>query len=212
MSQVNLLPPELRQRQRLRRLTSLVVLAGVGLLAVVGLFYVLQVMNLGRVEEQLLAQESRNADLQAVIDELQPFADLQTALQRKRDLTDAVFANEVSWSGFLRDISRLIPSDAYLTDLTGSLNVATASQGEPPEEGSAGLIGSISFNGLARDIDSLAVWLTRLEQVAGWVNPWAASAQLAEAESGVSAYQFSGSVDLSRDAVTKRGSRGGEPQ
>jgi Tfp pilus assembly protein PilN len=210
MSQVNLLPPEIRQRQRLRRLTSLVGLAGVGLLAVVGLFYVLQVMNLGRVEDELRAQEARNADLQAAIQELQPFADLQTALQGKRELNDIVFANEVSWSGTLRDISRLIPSDAYLTDLTGSVTVATAAQGEAPEEETAGLIGSITFNGVARDIDSLAVWLTRLEQVKGWANPWAASAQLTEAESGISAYQFSGSVDLSADAVTRRGAGGGE--
>jgi hypothetical protein len=51
--------------------------------------------------------------------------------------------------------------------------------------------------------DTLAAWLTRLEQVRGWVNAWANSAS----ESGpfTRVYTFQSGVDLSKDVVTKRG-------
>lgn len=209
MSQVNLLPPELKERHRVRRFTSMVVVAGVGLLAVVGLFYVLQVMNLGRVEDELKGQQLENSGLQAKIDALQPFADLQVALEEKRDLVDIVLANEVSWAGVLTDVSRLIPDDAYLTDLTGALSVTTGTEQEPETEADTGLIGSMTFNGYAAEVETIAVWLTSLDERKGWENSWVASAQLSEADSGIGVYQFSGSVDLSRDVVTRRGSRGG---
>ena len=205
MTQVNLLPPELRERQRVRRFTSMVILSGVGLLAVVGLFFFLQIMNLGRAEDELRTQQQANAELQRDIDDLEPFAQLQTVLQSKKDLVDVVLRNEVSWSSALRDVSRLVPSDAYLTDLTGGVAVATAAE---PSGDETSLVGSMSFNGFSKDLESLTMWLTHLEQVKGWVNPWVASFQAGESEGGVSAFQFSGSVDLSKDAVTRRGSRG----
>ena len=46
MSQVNLLPPELRQRQQVRRQTTAVALAGVAALVLIVLFYLFQGVRL----------------------------------------------------------------------------------------------------------------------------------------------------------------------
>jgi len=55
VSQVNLLPSELRAREATRRLTSVVVIVGVIVLGLVGLFYFFQVMNLSRARDDLAA-------------------------------------------------------------------------------------------------------------------------------------------------------------
>jgi Tfp pilus assembly protein PilN len=199
MTQVNLLPSELRAREATRRLTSVVVIVGVLVLGLVGLFYFFQVMNLSRARDDLAAQEGVNRQLQAQVNDLQRFQELQNQLQAKQALVNSVFVGEVSWSNVLVDISRVIPSEAYLTNLTGS----TAAETATPTTGGATLIGNISFTGVVRETGPLASWLTRLEQVDGWENAWMTSA--AENAPFSRVYTFSSGIDLSLEAATRRG-------
>jgi Tfp pilus assembly protein PilN len=202
VSQVNLLPPELRQRQAVRRTTSLVILGGVGLLVLIGAFYFFQSQRLAGVEDDLAAQNDVNAGLQTQIAELQQFADLQAELAGKQQLVGTLFLNEVSWSSALLDVSRVIPDASYLTNMTGQ--IASAAVAAPPG-GAADttLIGSMSFTGVAGGTDVISTWLTRLEQIQGWVNAWVSSAQEAQPFSRV--YTFSSGLDLTASAATERG-------
>ena len=199
MTQVNLLPSELRAREATRRLTSVVVIVGALVLGLVGLFYFFQVMSLSRARDDLADQEAVNTQLQAQVNDLQRFQELQNQLEAKQGLVDSVFIGEVSWSTVLGDISKVIPSEAYLTSLTGSIAGAT----ETPTTGGATLIGNIAFTGVVRETDPLATWLTRLEQVDGWENAWMTSATEDAPFSRV--YTFSSGLDLSVDAATRRG-------
>lgn len=203
MTQVNLLPSELRAREATRRLTSVVVIVGVLVLGLVGLFYFFQVMNLSRARDDLAAQEGVNRQLQAQVNDLQRFQELQNQLEAKQALVDSVSVSEVSWSTVLVDISQVIPSDAYLTSLTGSIAGATATPTPTPTAGGAALIGNISFTGVVRETDPLATWLTRLEQVDGWENAWMTSATEQAPFSRI--YTFNSGVDLSVDATTGQG-------
>jgi Tfp pilus assembly protein PilN len=207
VSQVNLLPPELRQRQALRRTTSVVVVIGIGLLALVGFFYFLQTQRLGGVQDDLAAQNDRNAQLQTQIGELQPFADLQAELAAKEALVQTLFLNEVSWSGALLDVSRVIPDASYLTNMNGQVAAVATAPATPGTEETT-LIGTMSFQGVAGGTDTIATWLTRLEQIRGWVNPWVTTASEDAPFSGV--YTFSSGLDLALTAATDRGQGGGQ--
>lgn len=205
MSQVNLLPSELRARQAIRRTTSLVVAAGLAVLALIGIFYVFQVQRLSQVQSDLEAQQSQNAQLQAEIASLQEFADLQAELASKEALVGEIFVNEVSWSSALLDVSRVIPDASYLTNLTGQITptvvgeVATEPTGTPETT----LIGNMTFAGVANQTDTIATWITRLEEVQGWVNAWVNSAQEDAPFSRI--YTFSNGLDLTQEAATARG-------
>jgi Tfp pilus assembly protein PilN len=206
VSQVNLLPPELRQRQATRRNTALAFAIGAAVLAVVVLFGFLRGAELQHKQHELAAQQQVNARVQAQIAQLQKYGDLQTQLDTKKQLVSKVFANEVSWSGILLDVSRAIPPDAYLTNFTGQIAAASSEATGAPTTTPSNLVGSMTFTGNVKGADTLAAWLVRLEQVHGWVNAWANSAS----ESGpfTHVYQFQSGVDLSTDALTKRGRAG----
>jgi Tfp pilus assembly protein PilN len=206
VSQVNLLPPELRERQAIRRTTSLVVAAGLGALALIGIFYFFQVQRLSQVQSDLEAQQSGNAQLKSEIVSLQEFAALQAELASKEALVAQIFVNEVSWSSALLDVSRVIPDTSYLTNLTGQITATIA--GEVVSEPTGGtpettLVGNMTFAGVANQTETIATWITRLEQVQGWVNAWVNSAQ--EDAPGSRIYTFSNGLDLTQEAVTERG-------
>ena len=206
MSQVNLLPPELRERQAIRQTTSLVVAAGLAALALIGIFYFFQVQRLSQVRSDLEAQQSRNAQLESKIVSLQEFAALQAELASKEALVAQIFVNEVSWSSALLDVSRVIPDASYLTNLTGQITATIA--GEVVTEPTGGtpettLVGNMTFAGVANHTETIATWIARLEEVQGWVNAWVNSAQ--EDAPGTRIYTFSNGLDLTQEAVTERG-------
>ena len=205
MSQVNLLPPEIRQGQAVRRRTTMIVIAGVGLIVLIGFFYFLQLGRLSGVREELAAQQARNDEIRGEIAQLQPFADLEQTLAERQALVAELYANEVSWSGALLDISRVIPDASVLTSLTGSLTAATAPTDPtlPPPTVPGSLVGSMTFAGTASQTETISTWLTRLEQVEGWVNAWVSSAQESGARTRI--YTFASGVDLTSDATTERG-------
>jgi Tfp pilus assembly protein PilN len=196
MSQVNLLPPDILAAQRQRRLAGVVVLAGAGVIALIIAFYLAQANSLSGVRDDIESAEQNNAGLQRDIEDLQQFEVLRSRAQLKQGLKNQVFANEISFSGLLMDISRVIPSDAALTSFT-----AAAQEPTPTTGGSTLLTGRIDVAGIALDYDTIASWLMRLERVRGWVNPWVTS--ISDPETGPITY--SSGVDLTTAAVTERG-------
>ncbi|MBI3648788.1 MAG: hypothetical protein HY240_08575 [Actinobacteria bacterium] len=203
MSQVNLLPPEIRQRQQTRQLALTVLAGGAIVLLLIIFAYLLQARSLASVNNDIDAQRRINAGLNGQIADLRPFQDLQNEAQAKRQLLAAVFSNEVSFSEGLLDVSRVMPADAYLTSLTVTIN--------PPAQGTTtgtptGIIGSIAFSGEGLSADTVATLLTRLERVRGWANPYVTSVIRPGSTDVV---QFTGTVDLTTDALTKRGAGAG---
>ena len=200
MSQVNLLPPDIHAAQRQRRLAGVVALAGIGVIGLILVFYVLQLGSLGGVEDDIEAAEQNNAGLQRDIENLQEFEDLRAEAQAQQELLNDVFANEISFSGLLMDVSRVIPSDAALNSLTAAAQEPTPSSG-----GSTLLVGRLDVAGIALDYEAIASWLMRLERVQGWVNPWVTS--ISDPEAGPITY--TSGVDLTTDVVTERGQQAG---
>lgn len=206
---VNLLPPELFERQRIRRRTFLAVAFGVVLLAAVGAFYALQVIRLGQVEDDIRVQENENATLRQEIADLQDIAALEQEIRDTRDLLAALLADRVLWSGVLRDLSLVIPPETWLTGLSGTTGAAAPGEEATAEPvTAAGLVGQISFTGNAFDHRDVALWLSRLEDVRGFINPWLSTSSKVTIGQ-TQAVEFSSSVDLSEQALARRTGGGG---
>jgi Tfp pilus assembly protein PilN len=202
MTRVNLLPAEFLERGKVRRKTVLVAAAGAAVLAVVVFAYVLQGFTQSRLNRELAAQNATNAQLQQQVNELQHFATLRDQLQSRETLLSQALTDTVSWSGVLHDLSLVIPDRLWLSGMTGSINPPAVASA-PTTPGTT-LIGSIQFQGTSLDTDTLALWLTRLEQVKGWVNAWMSSAT-SGAIGATPAFTFSSSVDLTQKVVVPGG-------
>ena len=205
MSQVNLLPPEIRQGQLIRRRTFMVAGAGVAVLVLIALVYFAQVARLSGADAELATQQQKNDALSAEIAQLDQYAQLQSQLQDKQKLVDTVSADEIEWSTALLDVSRVIPDEAALTTMSGQINLTTGTTAGattiPTTTGTAsGLVGQITFDGTALGLGTVATWLDSLKTVPGWENPTATTIT----QSNPNIYGFSSSVDLSKKALAKQ--------
>ncbi len=215
MTQVNLLPRETRERQTARRQTMIAALVGLAVVAIVVFLYFMQSLTLSDVNDQIAQQQQQNAQLEQRAAKLQRFEELRNRLQERRSLVGEAMTGEIAWSVVLQDLSRVIPSRVWLANLTASLagaqgaaageETTTTTTATAGTTAGSGLAGSLTFDGSSLDTDSLSQWLTRLEQVRGWVNAWMSKAQKTVAGSKTT-YTFSSSVDLTSDVVTGRGS------
>lgn len=201
---INLLPPEVRQRQSIRRRTAAVIAAGVIVLAGVAALYFLQQLRLVGVNNDLEDQQATNAGIQAQINDLRRFDELQREVEASRGMLTTLMANEILWSGVLRDVSLVIPSDVWLSGMTGQMNESGGTPAAPTTPGvtGQGLVGQITFTGFSLDHRAVALWLARLDDVRGFANPWLSNAQ--KTDVGTSkVVQFASSVDLSQQAVAR---------
>jgi Tfp pilus assembly protein PilN len=205
VSQVNLLPPELLERQAQKGRTRLVVLAGSAVLGIIALFYVLQIFRLSSANSDLEAQQARNAQLSAQIASLSQYANLQQELKDKQDVLDGILSNQYLWSTALVDLSRVIPGDAALTAFDGQITAVTGT----PTSGTAttvtgtnpDVVGQITFSGTALDIRTVATWMNQLQSVNGWIQPTVNSISQQTGD----IYTFDTTVQITKAALSPRG-------
>jgi Tfp pilus assembly protein PilN len=202
MNRVNLLPSEIKKGQQVRRRTFLVAVIGGAVIAVIILLWLFQGMKLSQVNDDIDAQNQTNQDLQQQINDLSKYADLQNQAQQQAALLEAAYANEVAYSGVLVDVSKVIPSDMYLASYSSAIDTTAV----PTSTSETTFVGTMTFAGSSLHFESLSTWLTRLEQVQGWANPWMSN--IAAEGNTPGAFTFDTSVDLTQDALTERGLAG----
>jgi len=199
MSRVNLLPSEIKKTQQVRRRTVLIAMIGGAVIGVIILLWLIQGVRLSQVNDDIDAQTQTNQSLQQEIGGLQKYADIQAQAQQEESLLASAYANEVAYSGVLVDISKVIPSDMYLSSYSSAIDTTAV----PTTDSTTTFVGTMTFAGSTLQFESLSTWLTRLEEVQGWANPWMSN--ISQEGSTPGAYTFDTSVDLTQAAVTPRG-------
>lgn len=193
---INLLPPELAERRKGRQTTASLAVAGIALVALLGLIFGIQQIRLNGERSTLQEQEDRNADLRAQIAELQEFEALEQELEEKERLVADVTANEVRWSVLLADVSLVIPSDVWLTSFTGNVTQVGADADETAS------LGSIQMAGTTFSHPDVARWLTRLDQVDAFRTPFVTLSARGEI-GGISVVNFQSTVELAEPAFRR---------
>ncbi len=180
----------------------MVFLAGIVVLVILAGFYFVQVFTLQGVEDDIEIQQAVNAELQAQIAQLQDIRALEDEIAQTRLVLSGLLEDRVLWSGILRDVSLVIPGEVWLSGLSAQLGLTEEAAAAGTT--TTGVVGQISFNGFAFDHRDVALWLSRLEDVRGFINPWLSTSsktQVGEQD----AVTFTSSVDLSEQAIARRG-------
>jgi Tfp pilus assembly protein PilN len=200
---VNLLPPEIGQRSRLRR-----VQLGVGcvLLTVVGIVASLSMTATAALQEaagELDAASTRGAALQAQSAKYVDVLAVHRRADAAQDMLALAMAEEVRFSELLDELSRTVPDKVWLEDVTFSQHPASQHPALPAAGGPAARIGTVTFTGAAFSHDDVAAWLDALATREGYADS-SLTESTASAQGAGRTVRFTSTVALTSAALSDR--------
>lgn len=167
LPRVNLLPPEIEELRRFRRIQ---VGLGGGVAAAVGVVALLLVAANGSVASANSEVEAASAERSRLTAETAKYADVQAvyaqAAAAEVMLTEAM-GEEVRYSRFLSDLSLSVPENVWLKNLTFTQGDVPAAVGST-EPG----IGTVTVTGVGFSHDDVATWLDSLATQKSYADPY----------------------------------------
>jgi Tfp pilus assembly protein PilN len=176
---VNLLPPEIHEAAKFRRLQFALAGVGLGAVAVVGALAYQAHHSVSAANDQLAQAQAQQTSLQSQRNGLQSVRDVYDQVAAKKAMLSRAMGNEVRWSYYLTDLSLRVPSNVWLTNMTATESVPGATGTAPPPSGASPVlatgIGTVQFSGVAFTHDDVATWLDALAKEKGFTNVYFSS-------------------------------------
>lgn len=199
---VNLLPSEVVERVRQRRILTF---SGAGVAAVVviiGLLYALQVAAVGRTRNERDDEQVVLSQLQARVAELEPYRLLAQSIDARDNLLATAMGQEVSWATVLNDLAIVFPSNSSLLTLAANATVGT-DQAEAVATPSN--VGTVTFSGYTVDryAPGVEALLLRLGQVEALFGVYLGSAS-ADLTATTEVTSFNGTARIGPEAFSGR--------
>jgi Tfp pilus assembly protein PilN len=210
MRRVDLLPGSYVERRRQQRQTGFVILAIlVAVLLVIGYWFYLGT-QISDAESELAEVEQTNASIQAEIDKLQRFADLDESIKTKQAALTTVMAGDVDWPAVLTEIALVIPGEVWLTEMTGSALVVegatpAGTETAPIRPTTNQSFGRITFSGRSITMPGIAKWMIRLGTVKKFATVWLNDATEVDEEfaGGIFPIDFENTIEFSTRAAAR---------
>jgi len=160
MRRINLLPSDERGRTAERfggGVLGIMLIAGALVVVVMVGVYLLMLLRLNDLEDQVAQLDNDIAQQNARLAELSPYRDLKAQLDAKKPIADGIFSTRFAWDQFLQGLAFVVPETTALETMTAEASPvdieATPEQPLVPA-------GAIEFTGIA---------LPRFENVADFV-------------------------------------------
>lgn len=212
---VNLLPKEIEERAKARRVTSWAIGAVAAYAALLGLLYIAKLGDLNAARSDRDDAQATVATLQAELASLQEFAELDAQFTARNELLSAAMATEISWARVLNDLSLTFPPSSSLLSLTAAAEGAgaTGADGTAPADPNSDAVGSVTFEGYSveRFAPGVERVLLKFDEVETFYNSYLSAAQeTPRGETDVTG--FSGTMQLNDEAYTGRYADGLPPE
>ncbi|HTE74599.1 MAG TPA: PilN domain-containing protein, partial [Actinomycetes bacterium] len=174
---VNLLPPEVEQHRRARKVQ---VGLGAGVVAALGVVGAMTLLAAGQVsdaQDDVAAANARHATLEAKAAEYAEVPVVYAQVEAARTQLSEAMGQEIRWSYFLNDLSLTTPSKVWLTKMTVEQNVDGAATAAVAPVASTGQyldagIGTVTFEGKGSRHNDVAAWLDSLAKAKGLTQPY----------------------------------------
>jgi Tfp pilus assembly protein PilN len=202
---VNLLPPEIAERNTLRRAQLGMVGVGLAAVAVVGVMYTqasAKVSSAQRAKADAAAQNVRlNEQLGGLRNVEATYAQVDVA---NKTIATAMH-DDIHWSTYLQDITLTLPENVWLN--TMSVKTTSATDAAPSDQVLDPGLGTVTFTGTALSHDDVASWLETVAKERGYSNAYFSQAQEKLINHRV-VVDFSGTVNLTDKALSNTYAKG----
>jgi Tfp pilus assembly protein PilN len=210
MRRIDLMPASYAERRKQRRAVGLVAVAGLVLLVALLAWWVVLGTQISGERERLAEVQARNTELQASIDELARFAELEREVQQRQIALQTAMAGDVDWPALLTEVAMVVPGEVWLTNLQASAGVTEGATPVGTETATVDLaqeqpFGRIQFDGTSLSMPGVGKWMIRLGGVEDFQAVWLNSATKTEGEEGApETVDFSSTLEFNDKAASLR--------
>jgi Tfp pilus assembly protein PilN len=208
---VNLIPPDERRDKAPIRTGPIAYLL-VGALALALGAVTLLVLTGNKISDrkaEIGDLQQQEAAARAQADQLAPFASFASVEQQRKATIKSLADSRFDWERVMHELALVIPSDVWLTNLTGTVGGAGTASDSASSIDTASITGpSLQFTGCAAGHDAVAGFLSALRDIDGVTRVGLASSERptteASAPTADSAAAAGGTDDCrTRDFITK---------
>ena len=210
MRRIDLMPASYAERRKQRRAVGLVALGGLVLLLALLAWWVILGTQISAERERLAEVQARNNELQAQIDELARFAELEREVQQRRIALQTAMAGDVNWPALLTEVAMVVPGEIWLTNLQASAGTTEGATPVGTESATVDVakqqpFGRIQFEGSSLSMPGIGKWMIRLGGVKDFQAVWLNSATENEGTEGApSTVDFSSTLEFNDKAASLR--------
>jgi Tfp pilus assembly protein PilN len=203
LPRVNLLPPEIEELRRFKRVQGGLAAGVVVSLGIVAVLFLAANAQVSKAQDDLAAGKVQETQLQSKLAEFSEVPLINSQVEAARAQLEQAMGQEVRWSYFLNDMSLKIPNHVWLTKMTVTQQVdAPATAPVAGSYAQTGL-GNIAFEGNGYTHKDVAAWLESLGKEKGYAQPYFTDSTLV-AVGSQDVVKFTSKVILTADALSKR--------
>lgn len=209
MRRIDLLPSTYQERRRQRRNVGFVLVAGMLVLLLIIGWWILLGTQVNSERDKLAEAQRTNQQLQADINELSRFQELQDEVTAKRTALVTVMTGDVDWPAVMTEIAMVIPGEVWLTGLSASAGTTegaspVGTETAPIRVSQQQPFGRISFQGKSLTFPGVAKWLVSLRSVKEFGAIWLNTASKEEVTGQTTTITFDSTLELSDRAASRR--------
>ncbi len=206
LPRVNLLPPEIEEARRFRKVQGGLAAGVLGAVGVVGALLLLSIMQANAAQDDLDAATARNQTLQAKANTFAEVPLVYAQVEAAESQLGLAMGQEVRWSYFLNDLSLRTPNKVWLTTMTVAQTTAPATAVAAPTVAPTVMtpgIGTVTFDGKGYAHNDVAAWLDALAKQKGLTQPYFTNSTLEKIGSR-SAVSFTSQATITEEALSGR--------
>lgn len=175
LPRVNLLPPEIAETRRFRRIQLGLGGAVLGAVGIVALLYVAASSSVSSAQDELDSANVKHTSLQAESAKYRDVTAVYARAAAAQAMLTQAMGEEVRYSQLLNDLSLSVPETVWLKNLTFSQTPAVASAAATTTPGVTPGIGTVTVTGIGFTHDDVAIWLESLAGQKSYANPYFSS-------------------------------------
>ncbi|WP_024288213.1 PilN domain-containing protein [Cellulomonas sp. KRMCY2] len=201
--QVNLLPPEIRNRRSLGRVKVRLGLALLIVLLIAAVAFVYAAFTEKAAAEELATTQRQVADLAAQQEEFAEVPRVKSQIDAVATARDLTMATEVLWTEYLRSVQAVTPESVRITTFSTAMPGPLQAPITSTSPLDAVSVGSVSLTGNAATLPDLATWMDALDAIPGLADPTYTTAELTD-DDGVISYSIAVTVQVDDNAYALR--------
>lgn len=177
---IDLMPPEVRQRQKDRSARFGMILIVIVAVGVVVVGYGVSLVAVGISQAQLTAEQARTQELLVEQQQYAEVPQINAVLEAGAEGQAVATSSQLDWTATMQAIRATMPAGLTLTEAYATSTSPIAAGPDPVGIGEAPYTAALSLKAVSASLPDTAAWLSRLQTVTGYAGAWLNSVSSAD--------------------------------